>query len=754
MSQPETYNQIHIPGSIQPHGVLLALSESLVILQVSDNVEHFLGKKPQVILNQHLDILFDAEQITAIPEIATTPNISTSLKLKLTQLTAESPVEYFDTIIHRSGTSIILELEPIHSNQEMSFLSFHSLVNDVIVQIQQTADIATFFDLVVKQVKKITSFDRVMVYKFDLDGSGSVIGEAKDDNLSPYLGLHYPATDIPETSKNLYTSCLLRFIPNFKVEFSHLIPSENPQTHQPLNLSNSILRSFDSCCLEFHENMGVASLLVISLIHEQKLWGLISCHNRTPTHLPYELRTACKFLGEIVSLELGNKLAQAELGYKNKLKSLQSQFIASISNSDNFMDALIHPAPRLLDVVSASGCAVCLGDDITLVGNTPTVPEIHKLIEWAGTHIGEDLWATNSLPKLFPDYAAQKDTASGLLLLPISRVLRYYILWFRPEVLQTVNWAGNPGDSIQRRDDGSLTLSPRHSFELWQEIVRLTAIPWQQCELDSASDLRNAIVGIVIHKADELAKINLELERSNHELDSFAYAASHDLKEPLRGIHNYSTILIEDYAHLLDAEGVGCLNTLVSLTQRMDALIDVLLRLSQLGQAELRSQPTDLNIVVDAVCEMFRASRKLESFDILIPRSLPTILCDTVLINEVFSNLIGNALKYNDHTKKWVEVGFFASPEEIPENLHNSPNHRQYGKFPVFYIRDNGIGIKSRHQEIIFRLFKRLHSQEKYGGGTGAGLAIAKKIIERHGGTIWVDSTDGKGSTFLFTLKY
>lgn len=734
MSQPETYNQIHLPGSIQPHGVLLELSESLVILQVSDNTEEFLGQKPETLLNQSLNILCNREQITTIQQSLTEQltninNTSASLKLNLSTPTK---TQYFDVIIHRNPTSIILELEPVNSNNQMSFLSFHSLVNDAILQMRQTSQIEDFFDIATKQIRKITNFDRVMVYKFDQNGSGCVIAEAKNEALESYLGLHYPATDIPETSRNLYTKSLLRFIPNFKAKFSHLIPTK------PLDLTNSRLRSYDSCCFEFHQNMGVEALLVISLIRDgakqpsddyRKLWGLISCHNQTPKYLPYETRTACEFLGEIISLELGNKLTQAEIGYKNKLNSLQSQFIASISNADNFIDALIHPAPRLLDVVSANGCAVCLDDEITLVGNTPNPEEVRQLIDWAGTHISEDLFTTDSLPKLYSDYKALKDTASGLLLLRISRVFRYYIVWFRPEVLQTVDWAGNPNDAIKPNDDGTFELCPRHSFELWQETVRFTSLPWQQCEIDSALDLRNAIVGIVINKADELAKINRELEHSNRELDSFAYAASHDLKEPLRGIHNYSTILIEDYAHLLDEEGMDCLNTLVSLTQRMDTLIDVLLRLSQLGQAELRSQPTDLNDVIDKVLEMFRASRKAEHLDIRVPRTLPTIECDRVLINEVFSNLISNSLKYSDRTDKWVEIGYIEPDEKNTKYLNNSKNTKSFNnsKSPIFYVRDNGIGIQNHHLETIFRLFKRLHSQEKYGGGAGAGLAIAKK---------------------------
>ncbi|MBF2066978.1 MAG: GAF domain-containing protein [Calothrix sp. C42_A2020_038] len=738
------YNQIHIPGSIQPHGVLIALSASLEILQISDNAEEFFNQKPEDLLNQPLTYLFGASQTQALQEILDTQDDSNFLKLTLE---TESGERYFDVSVHKSESSIILELEATLSKTEMSFLSFRSLMGDVILQIQRTSKLNDFVALVVDKVKSITGFDRVLMYKFDDNGAGSVIAEAKLEQLSPYLGLHYPASDIPEPARQLYRRCLLRYIPNLNAHRSHLIPRNNPYTGQPLDLSNAILRSFHDCCVEYHQNMGVSALLVISLLQDQKLWGLITCHHSTPKYLVSEIRTACGFLGQIISLELGNKLINEQLDYKNKLQSSQSQFIASISSADNLIEAFAHPDPRLLDIVSANGCAVCLDNEITLVGATPNIEEVRKLIEWTQSNVDDDLFSTDSLPKIYPSAQAFKDTASGLLILRISRIRNYYILWFRPEVLQTVNWAGAPDPYLDshQSEDTILNLSPRKSFELWQEMVRFTSPPWMQCELESALNLRNAIVGIVLTKTDELAKINLELERSNQELDSFAYAASHDLKEPLRGIHNYSNILIEDYAHLFDQEGFEYLTTLVTLTQRMDKLIDVLLRLSQLGQTELRKQPTDLNNLLSQVIKVFRASRQGENFEIRIPKTLPIIECDPILINELFSNLISNSLKYNEQAEKLLEIGYLDISQQTKQQ-------KDIPKSVILYVQDNGIGIYDHHKEIIFRLFKRLHPKEKYGGGTGAGLAIAKKIVERHGGKIWVESTYGQGSTFFFIL--
>ena len=739
---------IHTPGSIQPHGVLLALSQpELTILQVSDNTPKYLGVQPQDLLNHSLSLLLSPGQIEAIQHCLVEA-FDSAHPFQLAVTTAFGP-QQFEGMVHRTDGGVILELEPIDSPMNGSVFSFHALLKRAIAKMKRESSLPNFLQRVAEEVRNITAFERVMVYQFDPQGAGSVVAEAKQSELSPYLGLHYPATDIPQAARDLYHRCSLQFIPDLKAPPAQLIPAQHPVTQQPLDLSLARLRSIDPCCIEYHSNMGVAALLVMPLIQDQKLWGLIAGHDRTPKFLAYEVRTACEFLGQVVSLELANKIIHEELAYKIKLQSMRSEVMASISQADTLKEALLKPEPRLLELVGAQGAALCLGDDITLIGETPTLEEIRTLLPWADRQDDSALFCADSLPKRYPAAKAFKDTASGLLLLRISRVRRYYVLWFRPEVLQTVNWAGNPNDAVQVGPDGR-SLCPRTSFERWRQTVRLTSSPWKPCEVDSAMDFRNAIVGVVLSKADELAKINLELERSNQELGSFAYAASHDLKEPLRGIYNYSTFLLEDYAEALDQAGIDRLNTLIKLSQRMEGLIDVLLKFSRLGQTNLNLQPTELNRILKRVINIFRISRQETPLDIRIPRPLPTIDCDSVLVSEVFSNLIGNALKYNNKAQKWVEVGYLNTDEQREQGLIQ-PEQPSLAS-TVFYIKDNGIGIRERHLAHIFRLFKRLHPQSKYGGGTGAGLTIAKKIVERHDGQIWVESIYGEGSTFYFTL--
>lgn len=230
-----------------------------------------------------------------------------------------------------------------------------------------------------------------------------------------------------------------------------------------------------------------------------------------------------------------------------------------------------------------------------------------------------------------------------------------------------------------------------------------------------------------------------ELARSNRELDDFAYIASHDLKEPLRGISNYSQFLLEDYGSKLDEEGRHMLKTLPELTGRLEKLINELLNYSRVGRVELAWEETELEDVLEDILVSLRI--RLEEMGVAIRRGapLPRFRCDRVRIGEVFRNLITNAMKYNDKAEKWIEIGL--------------ADYAEGGKEITLYVRDNGIGIPEKHQDKVFAIFKRLHGRNEYGGGTGAGMSIVKKIVERHHGRIWIDSKVGEGTTFFITIR-
>ncbi|MBN3952045.1 MAG: GAF domain-containing protein [Nostoc sp. NMS7] len=732
---------IHIPSLIQPHGVLLVLQyPTLEIVQVSSNTQKVVGRQPEELLGKSLSNLLDAKQIKLIQQcLAKDFESINPLNLSIKHLNKSI---YFDGIVHRLDNIIIIELEQKKAKGKTDFFDFYQQVRGTITRVQKAPTLLEMCQIVVQEVRTITGFDRVMVYRFDQEGAGRVIAEDTNQE-TPYLDLHYPPSDIPKQARQLYTLNWLRLIPNANYQPVGLIPADNPLTNQPLDMSLSVLRSVSPIHLEYLQNMGVTASMSISLIQDQKLWGLIACHHSSPKYLSYNIRTVCEFIGQVMSVELANKEASEDIDYKRQLKSLQTEFVEALSQAEYFLDGMVQLKSQLLNLVNATGAAICSGDQCIRVGKTPSEEEVNALLDWIKPHVYHNLFETRSLLLDYPVAESYKAIASGVLALEISKVHHNYILWFRPEVIQTVNWGGDPNKPVEVLSDGSFRMSPRKSFQLWQETVQGSALPWKPCEVEAVTELRSLVVGVVLRQADKLAAMNYELQRSNEELDSFAYVASHDLKEPLRGIHNYANFLMEDYAEVLDDDGVAKLQTLVKLTQRMEDLINSLLHFSRLGRAELIRQLVNLDELVPQIITTLTIARPQSEVEFRIPRSLNSIMCDRAQITELFSNLISNAIKYNDKPQKWVEIGLLEENEQrkvAPTSL-------------TFYVRDNGIGIPQQHLDKIFQIFRRLHGRDEFGGGTGVGLTIARKIVERHGGRIWVESVPTQGSTFYFTLS-
>lgn len=266
--------------------------------------------------------------------------------------------------------------------------------------------------------------------------------------------------------------------------------------------------------------------------------------------------------------------------------------------------------------------------------------------------------------------------------------------------------------------------------------------------------LERAIRYAIDRKRNELALAEQAraLARSNTELEDFAYIASHDLKEPLRGIRNYADFIIEDHGAKIGGEGLQQLQTIARLTKRMEDLIETLLHYSRVGRVDLAMVETDLQDILVQVLDSLQISLQEAGIEVRSPKPLPTIVCDQARVAEIFRNLVTNALKYNDKEEKWIEIGFHANESEpATTNGHGSPSPQR--KPIVFYVRDNGIGIPEQHRDSVFRIFRRLHGRDKYGGGTGAGLTVVKKVVERHEGKIWLESQVGEGTTFYFTLQ-
>jgi len=749
---------IHIPGYIQPHGVLFALQEpELTIVQISENTNEWLGIAPEQLLNQPLSCLLSENDIYAIRQcLAGDFNYVNPLRIELN--TPHGKIVPH-SIVHRIGAIAILEIEfgqttlgqaNLSERDDLTYFDFYRQVKAPIEALQKATNFDELCTQLVANVRHITGFDRVMIYRFAPSGSGEVIAEALRPDLGSYLGLHYPASDIPRQARHLYTLNHLRLVPDTTYTPVALIPPLNPITQAPLDLIWSVLRSVSPLHIEYMQNMGVRSSMSISLMRNRQLWGLIACHHAEPKLIPYFQRTVCEFIGQMGAFEIKAKEELKDRDYQIELNTLKISFFKSISQQSDILAALTQTPTDLLNLVGATGAVICFQDELVVLGKTPSQDVLKPLITSLISRLQtEDIVQSVCLAKDYPDTESYCKVASGLLAIAIASAENFYILWFRPEVSQTVTWAGNPNKPETVDDQGEVRFSPRKSFATWQENVQHTALPWKLCEYEAALELRNAIIHVTLRHAAELSQLNIELERSNIDLNSFAYVASHDLKEPLRGIHNYANFLMEDYGEILDADGISKLQTLTRLTRRMELLIDSLLDYSRLGSSELANLPIDLTVLAQEVCDLFKitAGRALE----VTLNPLPTIVGDRSQMNELLTNLVGNAIKYNENPLKKIEIGCLESEATHCLQRERPQLHIQSGS-QIIYVRDNGIGIDPSHFAEVFQIFKRLHTRDEFGGGTGAGLMIVKKVVERHRGKIWIESTLGQGSTFYFSV--
>jgi light-regulated signal transduction histidine kinase (bacteriophytochrome) len=723
---------IQYPEAIQPHGVLLTVDDhSNLILHASANCAQLLGAGPGAIIGKSASSVLGRTGQDLIGALRRMPLDSGPVHVARESFVGSD--RGFNLFAHRSGGLIILELESAPPPRTSSNL--YSELRADIARLQETKSLKEFFDLAVRKIRSFTGFDRVMAYRFDEDGSGHVVAESKRDGLEAYLGLHYPATDIPAPARRLFSLSWVRHLPDADYVPVPLIQANSPMITGPVDMSFASLRSVSVMYTGYLKNMGVKSTMVMPLMKEGKLWGLISAmHHQGPRHVPHETRMAAEFLAHTLSLLMSAKEDAEVFERVLAMNATTDRLIQTLTLEPDFGMALGSPETLsdVLSQVEASGAAVVSESGIALTGKTPAENEVRELVQWIGTRVGQ-LFATDRLSSLYEPAKEFARVASGVLAVRISAGQPEFLLWFRPEQIEVVNWAGDPHKPVDVSEvDGTVRLRPRGSFALWKESVRDRSTPWHDNEKAAVLKLRSAIGGIIAGRTEKIERINRELEASHAELDSFAHAASHDLKDHLRGIHHLATVLKRKQGDVLDEEGQQQIATILKLTQRMDGLIDALLEHSQIGKTAMAIGKTDLDGVANAVLQGF--SHLLTGVDVRRPSPLGTAMCNRERVSEVFSNLIGNAIKFNDKAVRWIEIGI--------ESGH-----------PVrYYVRDNGIGIAEADQQMIFKMFRRLHEPGDFGGGAGIGLAFSRKIVERHGGRMWVESTPGEGSVFYFTL--
>jgi len=721
---------IHILGHIQSHGYLVAIRpDDYRIVHVSANITDLFSLSADELLNKPVEQLFS--QIGESPEILTSLLDEGKRKRSwdtLSPYRLSLNEQVWNLILHEYDGMIVLEWEPAG---DASMLPYNQqLVSHALNEVQASQTLSALLENTARRIKEIIGFDRVMVYQFGSDWHGIVVAEVKEPHLEPFLGLHYPASDIPRQARELYKKNLVRLIADVNSESSPILTIAEWPADKPLDMTHAGLRAVSPVHIEYLKNMGVSASMSLSLIYRGELWGLISCHHYTPRFVDYTVRQTAQFVSQLLSSAL-----EFRRGEENHLQRDRSREVSRVLHDQlvlqsDVVKALTTQSTTVFDLMEAGGVVLRFNGQFHQLGRTPNEQEVIALTDWLKTVDSDSVWYTNKLVDQYPPALEFANVASGLLAVTLSHELDEYVLWFRPEQVQQVTWAGNPEKPVTVDAGGQRRISPRESFAAWVEIVRATADEWSETDVTSALKLREDVLQIVNKQANEVRLLNNLLKEAYDELDAFSYTVSHDLRTPLSSIRCYSEILIEEYGKEFDDDARGLLQKIIDSSDRMRALIRHILYYSRMGRLELKRQSVDMKGLLKQVREDVLLDERGRTLTVNLG-DMPPIQGDPTMIQQVFQNLLTNAAKY---TRPAADAQIQVSGEVTDDSV-------------VYRVSDNGIGFDMKQADRMFDLFKRLENARSF-EGTGVGLAVVKRIIDRHEGKIWFNSKPGVETTF------
>ncbi len=713
---------IHIPGSIQPYGVMLVLApDTHIILQASENVGVWLGVPHAKTLGAKLDTVIGAEQADTVRHIVVTRELQPmqSSVLRIND-------KLFDAVAHASDGYIVVELEIVEDSKALERDFFYDELRQFAVGMREVRQPEELYNFVTAQVRKITGFDRVKLYRFDEDWNGAVVSESRAYHMPSYLGLHFPAGDIPPQARALYMKNFIRQISDINYAPVPVLPARNPHTAKPLDMSMSVLRSVSPVHVQYLANMGVSASMSISVIQNGRFWGLIACHHNAPYHVPYRIRMVSEIMGHIFSAQLSSLEELVDRAEIEKRKLIVERLSATLGTHFNLYDLLIEKKELALDAMKAQGMAIQYKGQVHSFEDAPDEATIKILADWLHLRHPSAVVKTHQAEVFCKDVPGLEALKGGFLAAPISHMRKDYVIWFRDAIVKSVAWAGNPEKNVSE-EKGSHRLVPRASFDLWKQEVQNKSKPWSREDVDMAQNIIH-----IVNQSERMAAEEASLAKSE-----FLANMSHELRTPMNAIIGIANIFDRD-PNLTDKQR-QFISTLRLSSNSLLTLINDLLDISKIESSEMQIEmrPFNLGDILEEVRSVMNV-RAVEK-DIMLtlkapPRAQMNYISDVTRIRQVMLNLVSNALKFTEDG--FVNVLVKAEADSVRID-----------------VVDSGIGMTPQQIERIFDKFAQAdESISRRFGGTGLGLAIVRNLVTLMNGEITVQSQEGMGSKFSITV--
>ncbi|GAB4094340.1 ATP-binding protein [Flaviaesturariibacter terrae] len=733
---------IHIPGSIQPHGVLLAVDASGLLRYCSANAALFFEGGPETILQRSLADVDPELYHWLAPSLEELRE--TGLPLHLVRNN-----RHWTTFGCPNGDGLfIIECEQAEERINEPEHLFDQTTK-LVQHIERARNLQELCQRIAEQTRTLTGYDRVMIYRFDKDYNGQVFAESKEANLDPFLDLHYPHTDIPPQARELYLRNLLRMIPDVNYEPVPLLTTASEGAPAPLDLGDARLRSVSPIHIQYLKNMGVGATLTVSVLLEGRLWGLIACHHYSPRHINYLQRKAALLQAHFLSSQIKVREVAEEYAVHTVVEAHLQQLLSTLNTEGDFGNRF-QKLSSLLGVAGATGAAVLHQGNLYCNGSTPNTDRTRALFNWLAARPGLS-FVTSHLEEYYPEGVRISAEAAGILYYKLGDPRKDAIIWFRQEQERSINWAGNPHDAV-KRSPVTNELTPRSSFAIFRQLLKGHSNGWRPSEIASAGRFASALqyhFHLDYLRAEEASQrvLNEQLTKANQELANINWITTHDLKEPIRKIMVFASRLVNQDEIQLSEGLLHSIDRIQSSAQRMKQLVEDLMAFRLVDSHEQKTEPTDLNEVLRDLLQEYEEELSERSSRVLAD-TLPVLPLIRFQARQLFSNLLGNAIKFADNERP-LEIHIRCA--EVFAGSFQHPTRKTTGNYYRIDFSDNGIGFSPDQNKRIFEIFYRLHTATEY-KGTGIGLAICKRIVENHGGFLEASGTPGVGATFSIYL--